>query len=140
MSFAPGLIEPIQNINPPAIEFFENLFSDYIKIWGIYVLVLKKTGAIPQIYIGSGTSFRDNILAHWEDYSRNYILSRLVDAAFRDRYKIFYKRLLISAPIFFPANIFISRLFFVAIEAAFIFYFWAIRSQDKDYGMGVCCP
>ena len=32
------------------------------------------------------------------------------------------------------------RLLFVAMEAAFSFYFWAMKSATKDYGMGICCP
>ena len=33
-----------------------------------------------------------------------------------------------------------SRLLFVAMEAALSFLFWAMKSQDKDYGMSTYCP
>ena len=32
------------------------------------------------------------------------------------------------------------RLLFVALEATFTFYFWALYSKDKDYKMGACTP
>lgn len=50
LSFCPGLLEIVYASAPPIIEFFMGLPSaEGNNAWGIYVLVLKKTGAVPLI-------------------------------------------------------------------------------------------
>ena len=56
LSFCRGLFEAIQSSTPSSLEFFENLPLRCRKRWGIYVLVLKKSGGLPYLYIGSGTN------------------------------------------------------------------------------------
>jgi hypothetical protein len=63
-----------------------------------------------------------------------------MDQALKEGYKITHKGLLAWCPLPAAVDVARIRLLFVAMEAAFSFYFWAMQSRDKDYGMGVCCP
>lgn len=43
-TFAPGLADILSSPTPPSLDFFESLKLPKDKVWGIYVLVLKKNG------------------------------------------------------------------------------------------------
>ena len=114
---------------------------DIIKAWGVYIVV-KKTNDIPLIYIGSGTSVRGGVSTRLREYNlgRDKALSNYVNAAIQNGYEIIHKGLLVWCPIPSPANIPIFRLLFIAMETAFNFLFWSMKSEGKDYGRGNCCP
>jgi len=78
--------------------------------------------------------------ARWENYNYKTALPEYVAIALRNGYRIVHKGVLAWAPLPSPANVPMFRLLFIAIEATFTFLFWSMRSKDKDYGMGVCCP
>lgn len=142
LSFCPGLFDTIQAADPPAVSFFRNLPSDSHGRWGIYAPVLEKPGAVPLIYIGSGTDSKRGVPARWVAYDRLNVnmLPKYVLAALKNDYKIVHKGLLVWSPIPSAANYPRFRLLFVVMEAAFSFLFWAMKSEDKDYGMSTCCP
>ena len=142
LSFCPGLFDAVQSPDPPDVSFFESLPSNAVRIWGVYVIVLKKKNAVPLIYIGSGTSVSGGVSSRWQAYNRRDVstMPRFVLAAFRDGYSIVHKGLLVFCPIPPAADVPMFRLLFLAMEATFSFLFWAMRSQDKDYGMSSFCP
>ena len=144
LCFCPGLYETIQAVHPPTLEFFRNLPSDAYNKWGVYALVLEKQGALGMVYIGSGTEFRRGVPYRWKQYDKpktyRYVLPKYLARALDEGYKITHKGLLVSCAIPSAANAPMYRLLFVAMEAALSFLFWTMRSKDKDYRMGACCP
>ncbi len=144
LCFCPGLYETIQAVKPPNLEFFLNLPSDAVKKWGVYALVLEKPGEMAMIYIGSGTDFKRGVPSRWNHYDKpktyRFMLPEHLVRALDKGYEITHKGLLVSCAIPSAANAPMYRLLFVAMEAALSFLFWTMRSKDKDYGMGACCP
>lgn len=139
-AFCPGLFNAIQAAGPPPLSFFLGLPSDSVQRWGIYVLVLDKPAAVPLIYIGSGTASKGGVQTRFLEYDRDVHVSRYVRNALNNGYTIVHKGLLLWSPIPPVADIPRSRVLFVAIEAAMSFLFWAMKSQNKDYGMSEFCP
>lgn len=142
--FCPGLFEAIQVAAPPSMNFFRNLPTDVKGRWAIYVLVPEKQGCVDFIYIGSGTEMKAGVLARWRVYNNpdkhKDRLPKYLQQALDNGYKIVHKGVLVSCPIPSAANAPRLRLLFVVMEATFCFLFWAMRSNNKDYGMGACCP
>jgi hypothetical protein len=148
LTFCPGLLQALQAAAPPSIAFFLDVELDEVehlldKIWSIYFIVLVKSGFLPLLYIGSATAVYRGTKARWHVYDGQTIhaaLPQFVKAALLDGYTYAHKGLLVWTPIPSPANVPMVRLLFVAMEAAFTFFFWAMTSISKDYGMGGCCP
>ena len=144
LCFCPGLFEAIQAVHPPDVSFFRRLPSDGSGRWAVYALVLDKPGALPLIYIGSGTEMKRGIPARWLVYNKPKAnrsdFPRFVQRAIDDGYKISHKGLLVWCSITSAANAPRFRLLFVAIEAALSFLFWAMKSKVKAHGMRICCP
>jgi Zinc-finger of C2H2 type len=136
----PGLFDAIQAAAPPPLSFFRNLPSDGASRWGIYVLVLEKTAATPLIYIGSGTAAKGGVRARFAEYDRDVHVPRWIRHALDNGYTIVHKGLVLWCPIPSAADVPKLRVLYVAIEAALSFLFWAMQSQNKDYGMSGCCP
>jgi hypothetical protein len=136
----PGLFDAIQAAAPPPLSFFRNLPSDGASRWGIYVLVLEKTAATPLIYIGSGTAARGGVRVRFAEYDRDVHVPRWIRHALDNGYTIVHKGLVLWCPIPSAADVPKLRVLYVAIEAALSFLFWAMQSQNKDYGMSGCCP
>lgn len=133
----------MQSATPPTIDFFESLPAIFWGVWAVYVLVLTKPGCIPLIYVGTGTRGRkEGASQRLDSYDRLEwsMLPRFVAAALRDGYQITHKGTLAWAPVPTPGQIPKTRLLFLALEATFSFLFWAMKSRDKDYNMGSCCP
>jgi hypothetical protein len=55
-------------------------------------------------------------------------------------YRIKHKGLLVSCSQPSMVQVAAFRCLFVAMEAAFSFHFWAMKSKVKDYGMAKCTP
>ena len=140
----PGLFEAIQAVHPPGVSFFRRLPSDGSGRWAVYALVLDKPGALPLIYIGSGTEMKRGIPSRWLKYNKpkanSPAVPHYVRRAVDDGYKIPHKGLLVWCSIPSAANAPRFRLLFVAIEATLSFLFWAMKSKVEDYGMSICCP
>lgn len=144
LGFCPGLLEVIRASSPPALSFFRSLPSkpsDTHRRWAVYALVLEKPGAIPLIYIGSGTSHDKGIRARFTKYNIfDHTVPYHVRLAVEKGYAIVHKGLLVWCPLPSAADVPRFRVLFVAIEAALTFLFWAMKSNNKDYGYGSCCP
>jgi len=144
LCFCPGLFEAIQAVHPPDVSFFRRLPSDGSGRWAVYALVLDKPGALPLIYIGSGTDMKRGVPARWAVYNKPEAnrpdFPKYVQRALDDGYKISHKGLLVWCSIPSAENAPRFRLLFVAIEAALSFLFWTMKSKVKDYGMHICCP
>lgn len=95
LSFRPGLFEAIQAARPPDVSFFRNLPSDSRRRWAVYALVLEKSGAVPLIYIGSGTDMTRGVPARWTVHDRpdanRQELPENARRALSEGYKIVYK-------------------------------------------------
>lgn len=144
LSFCSGLYEASQLAHPPAVSFFRNLPSNGRGHWAVYALVLEMSGAMPLIYIGSGTNMKRGVPARWIVYDKpdtyKDILPKYIGHALADGYRIVHKGLLVWRSIPPAADAPRLRLLFVAMEAAFNFLFWSMKSKVKDYGLGICCP
>ncbi|CAN9082092.1 unnamed protein product [Alternaria alternata] len=67
--FAPGIWAQLRSPSPPTIAFFKSLPQHIPRnVWGIYIVVLEMDGASPQIYIGSGTAFKGDVLYRTRSY------------------------------------------------------------------------
>lgn len=140
LTFCPGLLEVIQCITAPSLGWFEALPTAPKKVWGIYVLILKKQHFVPLLYIGSGTAATRAVKARFGEYDRRYNLPQYLEKALNEGYDIVHKGLLLHCPLPVAANVPMLRIAFVAMEAAFSFMFWTMHSRTKDYGCGGLCP
>lgn len=143
LCFAPDLLETIQAREPPEVNFFKTLPSDARKRWGVYALVLEKTGCDSLVYIGSGTEARRGVLMRWHHYDKpdtyEHILPNYVRDALKEGYTVTHKGLLVWTSLPPAEHVPIRRLLFVAIETTLSFLFWTMHSTSKDYGIGSCC-
>jgi hypothetical protein len=134
LTFVPGLFEVLQRSSPPSVDWFLSLpDATPSKIWGVYVLVLKRRRRYA-VYIGSGTDskkagVRGRLVQH---KSRRVEPSRVRDAK-NQGYKQIHAALLCQCPIPAPAHVPTFRTALVAIEAAFHLIFWPMYNQDAKY-------
>lgn len=142
LCFCPGLFDAVQAASPPSIEFFKGLPTNDRKRWAVYAIVLEKSGAIPLVYIGSGTNALYGVSARWGFYNRLdfTMMPRHVCAALKDGYEITHKGILVWCSLPAAAKVPIYRLLFLAMEAAFTYTFWAVKSRLTDHSMISCCP
>lgn len=138
--FCEGLLQAMQASTPPSLDFFAGLPTDCSKRWGIYLLVLQKPDADPCVYIGSATSAKAGVRGRWYDYDRKRNLPYYIQRALDNGYDITQKGLLMWCPLPSAAKLPTLRLLFLAMEAMFALYFWAMQSPTKDYGMSGFCP
>lgn len=128
LSFAPGLLDVLQSDDPPSIDFFMSLPTQWYKVWGIYMLVLVKPGHQPRIYVGSGTNSLSGVSSRLKNYDNHQILPRWVDYSLKNGFIIAHKGLLCWAPI--PmSNKPRTRALFLGLEAAFSYAFWCFYSH-----------
>lgn len=141
--FAPGFFDVLQAQTPPSTAFFKSLPTVQKKQWGIYLILLQKPGCPDQIYIGSGTDARSSSAARLVQYDTDHHVPRFVKRALQDQYIITHKGILCSSPIPSPDLVPITRVLFVATEAACTFALWAIKQGKKapSYAyMSDLCP
>jgi hypothetical protein len=140
--FAPGFLQVLQSTVPPTIEYFKTLppCDRLDRFWAVYLLVLEKPGHKSKIYVGLGTDPKLGVWRRLQCYVSGYTLPRYVKKALDDGYHIGYKGLLCRCPI--PARPLqpTVRTFFILLEAAFAFVFWAMYATKGDYGMSSICP
>ncbi|KAG5799933.1 hypothetical protein H9Q69_001027 [Fusarium xylarioides] len=141
LEFCDGFFDAVASPSPPSVDFFSNLPPETDVAWGIYAIVLvKEDEEFPLVYIGSGTNAVKGVTARLAHYDREYLLPRFVDDALKKGFSIVHKGLLTWSPIPPPELVPRQRLLFLAIEAALTFWFWAMKSYEKDYHMGDYCP
>jgi hypothetical protein len=105
----------------------------------VYVLVYRKPGFEPLIYIGSGTA-ANGLRARLSEHRTGSVVPKHVKAAVKAGYKLRHIRVLGHCPIPTAANIPVYRTITVALEAALSAVFWPMVRTDKDYGFAHVCP
>jgi hypothetical protein len=139
--FAPGLFEILQSSTPPTIAFFKSLPTNHTKQWAVYLLVLEKQSCRTKIYIGSGTSASSGVSLRFGQYEKQQLLPKYVEIDLKEGYSIVHKGLLCTTPIPSAAEVPITRLVFVALEAVFTFVFWALKCKTTfGFGFVDICP
>lgn len=140
---APGLMDVVEGTTPPDIAWFRSLPSEFcvntLKIWGVYVIILKKSGHKYLIYIGSGTSSH-GLRSRFANYDYRNALGRFVTRALDQGYTIVHKGLLCWAPKPTTENKFLLRGIMLLLEATFHIIFWSMVSRKKDYCLPHLCP
>lgn len=134
ITFCDGLFDIVQASTPPSIGWFLSLPQDLpSKVWGIYVLVLRK-GNKYKLYIGSGTSTVNNGVRYrcLQHKGRRVEPLRLSDAK-RQGYKQIRCALLAQCDTPVPAHVPAFRTAVVAIEAAFHLIFWPMYTPTTRY-------
>lgn len=134
LTFVDGLFEVLQSSSPPSIDWLLSL-PDAVptKLWGVYVLVLKKRRRYA-VYIGSGTDakkagVRGRLVQH-----KNRIVEPLrVRDAKNQGYKQVHAALLCHCPQPGPAHVPAFRTALVAIEAAFHLLLWPMYKRTTKY-------
>lgn len=145
ITFAPGLLDVVQSPNPPDISFFKTLPTKSLGLWGVYSLVLEKSGCIPAVYVGEASEVNAGISFRWKHYGnpvkyRRYLPSK-VREALDNGYKITHKGVLAWFSIPSAKNVPRFRVLNYSMEVMFGFLFWAMHSKTKDYGgIDSCCP
>jgi len=111
------------------------------KRWAVYLLVLEKASCQPRIYVGSRTSVTKVVESRLADYRNGTTLPLYVQKSIEDGYSIEHTGLLCWIDLPSPSLVLKIRLLFLALEAAFAYIFWAMRTVNKanDYGMGHIC-
>jgi len=142
INFCSGLLPVLQGSRPPSVDWFLSLPSadSPDKLWGVYVLVLRKPGHRHKVYIGSATGAARGLRSRLEDYDKGKHLARYIKTAFKDGYTIQRKVLLATCPIPPASKIPVYRVFLLAVEAIFPCYFWTMSKRDFDYGYNHICP
>lgn len=141
LCFAAGLFETLRAVTPPTLEFFKTLPTDVRNRWAVYLIVMEKFESKPQIYIGSATDGANGVSSRFRCYDRGAVLPRYVQKALQNGYNITHKGLLCWSAIPSATLRPVTRLLFVAIEAALAFAFWAMKAEKGDYGgMSQFCP
>lgn len=146
ISFAPDLLNAVQSVTPPTLKFFESLPSERgmrqrgKRRWAVYLIVLRKFGSRPKIYIGSATSTDGGISDRMNDYEKKNLLPVGVERALDDGYFISHQGLLCWTDMPQPLLRIPCRALFLVLETVFSLVFWAMSSRTGDYKMPRLCP
>lgn len=157
LTFCRGLSEVLTAPAPPTIEYFKRLPGLTTKEWGVYGLVMehpKEPGTPARLYVGCGTEAERGVVTRFSLYNKKitaeYLASdrfkndpwpKWVRAALKAGLRITHKGLFVSCRLPTAAKVPVARTLFKALETAFSFTFWAMKSEDsQDYGMAACCP
>jgi hypothetical protein len=136
LSFAVGILDVILSPYPPSVAFFEFLPNPqkHQKLWGVYGLVLAKSGCKPKVYLGSGTETLSGCSGRLAVYynPNSQTLPRFVEAAFKDGYILSHSGLLCWCPIPLASLVPRLRARFLAIEALFTSIFFAAHLSNLD--------
>jgi hypothetical protein len=140
-TFHAGLAHVLQSSSPPSLAWLDSLDSSVPKhVWGIYVLVYRKSGALPQVYVGSGTATNRGLRARVSEHHRSKASSHYITKAHQDGYRLTKSAVLATCPIPTSADAFARRTVVVAVEAVFACIFWPLRDPTKSYGLSEFCP
>ncbi|KAF5563216.1 C2H2 C2HC zinc finger [Fusarium phyllophilum] len=120
----------------PTVDFFKSLttIQRADRLWGVYLLVLEKSGGKPSIYIGSGTAGKVSIYARLHQYDNlmktrewfSGILKFLCDKA-EDGWGVTHKGVLVSSPLPSKSEQLLLRALTLLLETLFSIIFWATQ-------------
>nr|WGW06476.1 putative recombination stimulator [Neurospora crassa] len=123
LSFSPCLSDMIQAHHPPTLDELKSLpefsYADE-PAWTVYLLILEHPDPEhpPIVYVGTGTDMTRGTHKRFHDYDRNYRLSSLTTIAYKNRYHISNKKILISAQCPEPYLVLPGRALFLIVETA----------------------
>ncbi|KAB2105124.1 hypothetical protein AG0111_0g6896 [Alternaria gaisen] len=124
--FCPNLYEVLTSPTPPSIDYFKSLPPATPTLWGVYAIVMAKSGCEDGLYIGSGTNSDYGVLVRLGHYKPGgHALPRFVKRAFEQGYHVAHRGLLCSSPIPTPGLAPRVRARFLALEALFTVLFFA---------------
>jgi hypothetical protein len=134
--FPDTLTDVLQSDSAPSVDFFRSLNADASRnnVWGIYIILMEKTGNRPRLYVGSGTRAQSGVRTRLQQYNRQFNMSVSIRNALRKGYTITNFGLLCWASI--PPAVLVpsARLRFLALEAIFcIIFFAGPESLDKKW-------
>ena len=140
IQFAPGLLDIVQSVTPPSVEFFKCLPVDTVDRWAVYAIFMEKDECRSRLYVGVGTHDDSGVAARLQAYNTGNSLPHYVRASLQEDFRIVHKGLLCWTPIPHVGVAPINRLLCYALEATFAYLLWAMRcALDKDWGMGHMC-
>jgi hypothetical protein len=89
LNFCSGLLEMLKHHSPPSESWLLGL-SSHVEpnVWGVYAVVLVKTGYRTKLYIGSGTAANRGLKSRVSDYARQKILPLYVKYAISEGYSV----------------------------------------------------
>ncbi|KAK8218225.1 hypothetical protein IWZ01DRAFT_547576 [Phyllosticta capitalensis] len=144
LNFHKELFGILIGLKPPTLATLKKLPTFTArKIWGVYMIILKKADAKPKVYVGSGTEHYDNQGVHARlrayDNPDVYwsVLPQYVRRAMKDGYSITHKAAICWIPIPSPGKAPMYRTLFLVLEALFMAVFRATISSAVLYGCGL---
>jgi hypothetical protein len=141
VTFCPGLLDIVQSVSAPPVSWVESLSPVIPKnVWGVYVLVLKKPGYDPLLYVGSCTATYRGVRARLGEHRDGRLSPTNVKKARDFGYDITHMALLAYCDIPSPASIPEIRTLFAALEAVFTAVFWAMVPSENAFGFSHMCP
>jgi hypothetical protein len=141
LSFCAGLWDLLNSADPPSISWLQEHHADAPpNVWGIYLLILRKSGQRPLVYVGSGTAAHRGLRARLSEHSRRKMSPTYLKWALANGYDISHTILLATCPIPSSSLIPVLRTTIVALESSFAALFWALQNKSKSYGYQVYCP
>jgi hypothetical protein len=133
ITFCEGLFDVVQAATAPRIEWFLSLSAVTPKrLWGIYVLVLRK-GNRYKLYIGSGTGLK-GVHSRLLQHAGRSVEPSHIKRAKDDGYKQVHSALLAWCDQPTAVQVPVFRTALVAIEAAFHLIFWPMYTRTSKYG------
>lgn len=134
-SFAANLSSTLLSPSPPTIAWFKTLPTKAKDLWGVYVIVLEKSGCRPRIYIGSSTGMANGIATRLRDYTYRERMPLYVGMSVDKGYTITHKGLLCWLNTPPPVLRLPTRSLILLLECTFSLVLWAMHSREKTYGM-----
>lgn len=126
LTFPLNLYEVLTSSTPPSIDYFKSLPLATPTLWGIYAIVMAKSGCEDGLYIGSGTNSDHGVLVRVNQYKPGgSVLPRSVKRAFEQGYHVAHRGLLCSSPLPTLGLVLRVRARFLALEALFTALFFA---------------
>lgn len=143
-------MEVINSDTPPDPDWFLQLATKVLGLWGIYVASLGKAGYPPIEYCGEGSEAIRGLPSRMADYDKfNKARPNVSDKsscpsqvrkALNDGYKIVHIGVLAWMPIppakYQPR----CRVLCYSMESTFTYLFWLMYSKTMDIEMISCCP
>ena len=130
--FCPGLLEVVQSVSTLPLSWFESLSLVNPKnVLGVYILVLKKSGYDPLLYVGSGIAGHSGVKSELYKHGKGILSPVNIAKAREFGYNITHVALLAYYNILSAANVPEIRTFIITLEALFHCGFLSIRSFRK---------
>jgi len=135
LEYAPGLLDVLDAASPPPLSFFKTLPLITGFCWAVYALTLEKPGCRPRIYIGESTNSERGAVSRMANYDNKTTLPQYVKKSLDDGFTITHKGYLCIKRNPIASQFAVVEAVILAFEATFAFFFWAMYSRVKGYGM-----